>query len=161
MHPVDNNTAVDIRLVKNRPGQTRFASGNIRHRVIQVSGEGNAGAEADFRLFQRGVGVAGGDDDPGGNQLADHFRLNALRGEGHLGDHIGVIAEEIDQRGVRFTHVVRVVGAFLDDIQPRPFKMQTQRLIRVFLQVFAHDADTLLHQIVTGGNQRRQEAGAA
>ncbi len=53
------------------------------------------------------------------------------------------------------------MGAFLDDIQPRPFQMQTQRLVGVFLQVFAHDADALLHQIIAGSNQRRQEVGAA
>jgi len=161
VHPVDDDTAVDIRLVKNRPGKTRFAAGNVRHRIIQVGGEGNARTEADFRLFQRSVGVARGDNDPGGDQFADHFWLNALRGEGHFGDHIGVVAQEIDQRRVRFTHVVRIVGAFLNDIQPRPFEMQAQRLVRMFLQIFAHHAHALLHQIVAGGNQRRQEAGAA
>ena len=50
---------------------------------------------------------------------------------------------------------------FLNDIQPRPFEMQAQRLVRMFLQIFAHHAHALLHQIVAGGNQRRQEAGAA
>ena len=39
--------------------------------------------------------------------------------------------------------------------------LQAQRLVRMFLQIFAHHAHALLHQIVAGGNQRRQEAGAA
>ena len=51
--------------------------------------------------------------------------------------------------------------SFLDHIQPWPFKVQTQRLVRVFGQVFAHHADTLLHQVITAGDERWQIAGAA
>ncbi|SAE70303.1 Uncharacterised protein [Enterobacter cloacae] len=39
--------------------------------------------------------------------------------------------------------------------------MQAQRLIRMFCQVFAHDADTLFHQVIAAGDQRWQIAGAA
>ena len=39
--------------------------------------------------------------------------------------------------------------------------MQTQRLVRMFLQVFTHHAHALLHQIIAGGNQGGQIAGAA
>ena len=53
------------------------------------------------------------------------------------------------------------MGAFLDHIQPGPFQVQAQRLIRMFCQVFAHDADTLFHQVIAAGDQRWQIAGAA
>ena len=39
--------------------------------------------------------------------------------------------------------------------------MQPQRLVRMFLQVFAHHAYALFHQVVAGGDQRGQIAGAA
>lgn len=39
--------------------------------------------------------------------------------------------------------------------------MQAQRLMRMFRQVLAHHAHALFHQIVAGGDQRRQIAGAA
>ena len=53
------------------------------------------------------------------------------------------------------------MGAFLDHVQPGPFQVQAQRLIRMFCQVFAHDADTLFHQVIAAGDQRWQIAGAA
>lgn len=55
VHPVDDDTAVDIRQIKS-PGKTRFAYRYVQHRIIQVGGEGNARAEADFRLFSVALG---------------------------------------------------------------------------------------------------------
>ena len=53
------------------------------------------------------------------------------------------------------------MSAFLHDIQPWPFQVQTERLIRVFGEVFAHHADTLFHQVITAGDEGWQIAGAA
>ncbi len=50
---------------------------------------------------------------------------------------------------------------FLDHVQPWPFKMQTQCLIRVFCQVVTHDADALFHQLIAAGDECWQIAGAA
>ena len=50
---------------------------------------------------------------------------------------------------------------FLDHVQPWPFKVQAERLIRMFSQVFTHHADALLHQVIAAGDERWQIAGAA
>lgn len=39
--------------------------------------------------------------------------------------------------------------------------MQAQRLVGMLLQILAHHADTLFHQVIAGGNERGQIAGAA
>ncbi|MNV12526.1 hypothetical protein D3C71_1031330 [compost metagenome] len=145
MQAISDNATVNVWLIKNRTDQPRFTTGNVRHRVIKVRCKGNTCAETGFSFGERGVGMTRRNHDTRGCQLAYHFWPGHFRRQRYFGDHVRVGAHEIDQLGVRLAHVIRVMRAFLDDVQPRTFKVQTQRLMRIFRQVFTHHADTLLH----------------
>ncbi|MNH37969.1 hypothetical protein D3C79_989400 [compost metagenome] len=101
MQAINNNAAVYVRFIKNCPGQAWFSPGNVRHGVVQMGGEGNTGAEADFSLFQRGIGVPGRDHNPGTCQFTDNFRVDHFGRQGHFGDHICVGTQAINQLSVR------------------------------------------------------------
>ncbi|SRN29547.1 Uncharacterised protein [Shigella flexneri] len=90
-----------------------------------MGGKGNPRAETGFCFFQRRVGVTGRNHNPGICQFADDFRRNHFRCQGHFGNDVGVFTQEIDQRGIRLTHKIRIMGAFFYQIQPRTFQMQT------------------------------------
>ena len=125
MQAISNNTAINVSFVEDRARQARFTTGNIRHRVVQMGGKGNPRAETGFRFFQRRVGVTSRNHNPGICQFADDFRWNHFRCQSHFGNHVGVLTQEIDQRGIRLTHKIRIMGAFFYQIQPRTFQMQT------------------------------------
>ncbi len=62
---------------------------------------------------------------------------------------------------IRTADIVRIVGPFLLQANVRPFDMQAQRLIPVFVQVGLHHGDATLHHLIATGDQRRQITGAA
>lgn len=53
---IGDDTAVDIGFIKNCARQTRFTTGNVRHRVEQMGRKADACAETDFGFFDRCIG---------------------------------------------------------------------------------------------------------
>ena len=161
MQTVGDNSAVNFVGIENGAGQAWFTAGHIRHRVKQMRSKGNTRAETDARFFRRGVRVTGRNHDTGICQRGNDFRFYHFGCQGDFGDDVGVIAKEFHQLSIRLAHEVRIVGAFFHQVQPRAFKVQAQRLVRVFSEILTHHAHALFHQLVAGGDKRRQEVCAA
>ena len=79
---------------------------------------------------------------------------------GHFGNDVGVFTQEIDQRGIRLTHKIRIMGAFLpDSATDLPDADLTPD--SDVLPVLAHNAHALFHQLIAGGDKRRQIVSTA
>ena len=125
MQAIGDDTAVDIGFIKNCARQTRFTTGNVRHRVEQMGRKADACAEADFGFFDRCIGVTRRNHDTGINQFGDDLYRDHFWCQCDFGDHICIIAQEINQRSVRLTDKSRIMGAFFHKVQPRAFKMKS------------------------------------
>lgn len=53
-------------------------------------------------------------------QFSDYVGRHHFRRECNFGDDVGIIAQEIDQRSVWFTHEIRIMGAFFTRLSQGP-----------------------------------------
>ena len=120
----------------------------------------DACAETDFGFFDRCIGVTRRNHDTGINQFGDDLYRDHFWCQCDFGDHIRIIAQEINQRSVRLTDKSRIMGTFftgsatgLQDEVPMPDSGVSP--------VFTHHANTLFHQVIAGGDKRWQIVGAA